>query len=184
MTDHQNTPPLPSQPAAPRTRWGSVLLTTLTLAAVPLMTPLARGADSLLPGLDDTPLDAAHLETMTGRFELPSGVTLMFGLAQSLSVDGVQRWSSEWGMILGDGHLVTSGLAQNITHVGMPATGGPLPGMTNIPAPATGVILQNHLDAANLQQWQTLTVGLGRLGDPARAGLASRVTRLVLPGLP
>jgi hypothetical protein len=117
-------------------------------------------------------LDTAGLEAATGRYELPSGVVLMFGLAQTLSVDGVQRWSSAWNMTLGNG-MVT------------PVT--PAADVVNPPIPnpsSSAIVLMNQRDAATLQQWQTVTVGLSRLGDPALAGLASRVSRLVIPGLP
>ncbi len=138
-------------------------LATLLLGLGPVMPATAMASDTLSLGVDDTPLTAAELDILTGRFDFPSGVVLMFGLAQTLSVDGVEQVSSAWQMSLGQGQ--------------------PLPTVSS-PLPHSGLGLQNSLDAVRLQQWQTITVELSRMGDPALAGLASRVSRLVIPGLP
>lgn len=133
---------------------GAAITLVLSMAAA-TMVKNACAMDITEPPLSDT-----QLADLTGRYELPSGVVLMFGLAQSMAVDGVQHWRSDWNVELVNGQLS-------------------VPTVT----PETGV-LQNQVDAVTLQQWQRLTVEINRMGDPALSGMASRLSRLVVPGLP
>ena len=135
----------------------------ITAAGITLLLSLTAGLtgrDAMAMDIPGPPLDDSQLATLTGRYELPSGIVLMFGLAQSMAVDGVQHWRSDWNVELANGQIS-------------------VPTVT----PDTRM-LQNQVDAVTLQQWQRLTVEINRMGDPALSGMASRLSRLVVPGLP